>query len=70
MAKKKRKKRAKLKKRRAKSRKSKKKKISKRKTKKTKKTIIKDSFKQICPIEMLDKLKHPITSKFSVKTAV
>ena len=30
----------------------------------------KNSFKQICPIEMLDKLKHPITTKFSVKTAV
>ena len=30
----------------------------------------KNSFKQICPIEMLDKLKHPITAKFSVKTAV
>jgi glutamate synthase (NADPH/NADH) large chain len=30
----------------------------------------KNNFKQICPIEMLDKLKHPITTKFSVKTAV
>ena len=30
----------------------------------------KNSFKQICPIEMPDKLKHPITAKFSVKTAV
>jgi len=30
----------------------------------------KNRFKQICPIEMLDKLKHPITTKFSVKTAV
>jgi len=30
----------------------------------------KNSFKQICPTEMLDKLKHPITTKFSVKTAV
>jgi len=30
----------------------------------------KNSFKQICPIEMLDKLKHPITAKFSVRTAV
>ena len=30
----------------------------------------KKSFKQICPIEMLDKLKHPITTKFSVKAAV
>ena len=30
----------------------------------------KNSFKQICPIEMLDKLKHPIATKFSVKTAV
>ena len=30
----------------------------------------KNSFKQICPIEMLDKLKHPIATKFSVRTAV
>jgi glutamate synthase (NADPH/NADH) large chain len=30
----------------------------------------KNNFKQICPIEMLDKLKYPITTKFSVKTAV
>ena len=30
----------------------------------------KNSFKQICPIEMLDKLKHPLATKFSVKTAV
>jgi len=30
----------------------------------------KNSFKQICPVEMLDKLKHSITTKFSVKTAV
>jgi glutamate synthase (NADPH/NADH) large chain len=30
----------------------------------------KNNFKQICPIEMLDKLKYPIATKFSVKTAV
>jgi glutamate synthase (NADPH/NADH) large chain len=30
----------------------------------------KNNFKQVCPIEMLDKLKYPITTKFSVKTAV
>jgi glutamate synthase (NADPH/NADH) large chain len=30
----------------------------------------KNNFKQICPIEMLDKLEQPITSQSSVKAAV
>jgi glutamate synthase (NADPH/NADH) large chain len=30
----------------------------------------KNNFKQICPIEMLDKLEQPITTKSSVKAAV
>ena len=32
--------------------------------------IEKNNFKQVCPIEMLDKLEHPITVKSSTKTAV
>ncbi len=30
----------------------------------------KNNFKQVCPIEMLDKLKYPITTKSSVKAAI
>ena len=30
----------------------------------------KNNFKQICPIEMLDKLEQPITTQSSVKAAV
>ena len=30
----------------------------------------KNNFKQVCPIEMLDKLEQPIMTKSSVKTAV
>ena len=32
--------------------------------------VEKNNFKQVCPIEMLDKLEHPITIKSSVREAV